>query len=63
MGTLVALRSDVPKTASFASGDELIVTQSTVLKRSNANGLVHVDVLARDCPTHAAEAKRLAEGR
>ena len=63
MGSLVALRADVPKSATIASGDDVIVTQSTVLKRSPSGNLVHLDVLARECPTHAEEAKRLTQGQ
>lgn len=61
-GSLVAIRADVPKSAPIATGDAVIVTQSTVLKRTPSVNLVHVDILARACPTHAEEAKRLAEG-
>lgn len=59
MGSLVAVRADLPADAPFARGDALVVSKSTVLKRTPTNGTVHVDMLARDCPTHADEAKRL----
>jgi hypothetical protein len=58
-GALVAVRADLPSDAPFAKGDDLVVTKAAVLKRSHDGGRVHVDLLARDCPTHAAEAKKL----
>ncbi len=61
-GSLVAVRADVPKGAPIASGDEVVVTQGTVLKRTPSATLVHIDILARACPTHADEAKRLTDG-
>ncbi len=59
-GALVAVRADLPASASFASGRALIVTKSGVLKVSHASGKLHADLLARDCPTHATEAAALA---
>ncbi len=63
-GSLVAVRADLPADAKFAQGDDLVVSKSTVLKRTHSDkGSVHIDLLARDCPTHAAEATRLAGDR
>lgn len=59
-GALVAVRSELPTSASFAGGPALIVTGSGVLRRVRTGTHVHVDLLARDCPTHAAEAAALA---
>jgi len=59
-GALVAVRADIPSGAAFASGDQLVVTKVAVLQRARDGAHVHVDLLARDCPTHAAEARKLA---
>lgn len=60
MGSLVAVRADLPASEAFAQGEPLVVTKSAVLARDRKGDAVHVDLLARDCPTHAAEAKKLA---
>ncbi len=59
-GTLVAVRTDVSPTDPIAKGAETMVTKSAVLHRARTPESVHVDVLSRDCPTHHAEAEKLA---
>ncbi|CAN5267331.1 hypothetical protein BH09MYX1_BH09MYX1_49560 [soil metagenome] len=60
MGTLVAVRGQVPAGASIAHGAEYVTTKSAVLHRAAVpgGGNVSIDLLARDCPTHKAEADR-----
>lgn len=60
MGALVAVRADVTKGDPAWSGDETIATRAEVLHRERAASSTHIDWLSRECPTHAAEAKRLA---
>lgn len=61
MGALVAIRAELSPTDAFAKGDASVVTKAAVLHRTRAPESVHVDILARDCPTHHAEAERLVE--
>lgn len=60
MGALVAVRADVKDNDPAAKGASTVVTRSAVLHREQKSADVHVDWLARDCPTHKAEAERLA---
>lgn len=60
MGALVAVRADVTKADPASSGDETIVTRAEVLHRERTGSSTHIDWLSRECPTHAAEAQRLA---
>lgn len=60
MGALVAIRADLQVTDVFARGEEIAVTKAIVLHRTRSPESVHVDELARDCPTHHAEAEKLA---
>ena len=63
-GLLVAVRLDVPATDPDAIGSPLVVSTATVLaRRGSGNGRVEITLLARDCPTHAAEVRRLLGGR
>ncbi|HEX7600741.1 MAG TPA: hypothetical protein VF316_04010, partial [Polyangiaceae bacterium] len=70
MGILVAIRAKVPPSAAFAQGPRYVVTKAAVLRRletratnesttpAPASALyTYIDVLARDCPTHHAEAQ------
>jgi hypothetical protein len=62
-GMLVAVRADLPATDAYAQGADLVVTRAEVLHRDRRPDGVHVDWLSRECPTHQAEANRLAAGR
>ena len=58
-GALVAVRADVTATDPSDRGDAFVVTTSAVLHRERSPELAHVDLIARDCPTHRAEAEKL----
>lgn len=58
-GLLVAVRADVTASDPSDRGDALVVTKSAVLHRDRKPDGAHVDLLARDCPTHHAEAEKL----
>lgn len=60
MGALVAVRADVTKSDPAWSGDETTATRAEVLHRDRKASTTHIDWLSRECPTHAAEANRLA---
>lgn len=60
MGALVAVRADVTDTDPAWSGDPTIVMRAEVLHRERAASFMHIDWISRECPTHAAEANRLA---
>lgn len=70
MGILVAIRAKVPPSARVAQGARYVVTKGAVLRRletrpTNESATpvptpapyTYIDVLARDCPTHHAEAQ------
>jgi hypothetical protein len=61
-GMLVAVRATVAATDDAATRPALETSRAVVRTRATDGGLVHVTILARDCPTHAAEAARLAAG-
>lgn len=59
-GMLVALRLDLPPDAPESDGPNLATTPGSVLSRAvETGGRVRLDLLARDCPTHAGEVARL----
>jgi len=58
-GVLVAIRAELSPNDAFARGQDTLVSKAIVLHRTRAPESVHVDELARDCPTHHAEAERL----
>jgi len=59
-GLLVAMRFRMPASAPLASGDPLVVAPDAVLHREPlGSDEVQVDVIARNCPTHAEELSRL----
>jgi hypothetical protein len=60
MGALVAVRADVTKADPAWSGDDTTATRAEVLHRDRSASVTHIDWLSRECPTHAAEANRLA---
>jgi hypothetical protein len=60
MGALVAIRADLSPNDPFARGPEIFTTKAIVLHRTRSPESIHVDELARDCPTHHAEAEKLA---
>ena len=60
-GALVAVRSDVTATDPASRGEAFVVTRSAVLHRTRKPDLSHVDLIARDCPTHRTEAEKLVE--
>ena len=72
MGILVAIRAKVPPSAAPAQGPTYVITKAAVLRRletrSTSEGpgpvpapYTYIDVLARDCPTHHAEAEGFVE--
>lgn len=61
-GLLVAMRLRMPAGAPWATGDPLEVAPDAILHRENVGpDVVQVDVIARNCPTHAEEVSRLLE--
>jgi hypothetical protein len=58
-GALVAVRADVTPADPADRGDAFVISQSAVLHRVRKPDLAHIDLIARDCPTHRAEAERL----
>lgn len=63
-GVLVAIRAVVPSDAEIASGDDLVVGTDAVLSRREVGpDRVELTYLARDCPTHRAEVRRLLASR
>jgi hypothetical protein len=60
-GALVAVRADVTASDPAEPGDAYVVTRSAVLHRIRKPDLAHVDLVARDCPTHKVEAERLVQ--
>jgi hypothetical protein len=62
-GMLVAVRAVVRADDADASHAPLEVSRGVVRTRgAGDSGTVRVTILARDCPTHHAEAERLASG-
>jgi hypothetical protein len=63
-GVLVAVRLDVPRTDPDAQGPAVDVSTASVLaRRGQADQRVEITLLARDCPTHAEEVRRLIARR
>jgi len=63
-GMLVAVRAVVSANDEAASRPELETSSAVVRVRAQGDeGTVKVTILARDCPTHAAEAARVVAGR
>jgi hypothetical protein len=64
LGALVAIRARLSPRDDAARGSPLEATASVLLARSPASdGDVDVLLVARDCPTHAAEVSALLKGR
>jgi len=62
-GLLVAIRATLPATHPLAPGPALSETAVSVLSRhENADQTVSLTILAKDCPTHAAEVRSLLRG-
>ena len=68
MGILVAVRAKVPPAVAVAQGPAYVVTKAGVLRRletrptnespgPSPTPYTYIDILARDCPTHHAEAE------
>lgn len=63
-GILVAVRMLVRASDPAAQGRSLDVSNASVLvRRLQTDGRVEVTLLARDCPTHAEEVRRLIPSR
>jgi hypothetical protein len=62
-GLLVAVRAVVEPSDSDAARPSVEASHAVVRTRQEADGAVRITILARDCPTHHAEAERLAEGK
>ena len=64
-GMLVAIRLDLPEDGPYARGPSLQTSGAAILSRMpNSFGRMQVDLLARDCPSHAEEvSRRLAQER
>jgi hypothetical protein len=63
-GVLVAVRMVVPTSDPDAQGPALDVSTASVLvRRGQTDGRVEITLLARDCPTHAEEVRRLISRR
>lgn len=60
-GALVAVRADVTATDPADKGDAFVVSRSAVLHRVRTPESAHVDLVARDCPTHRVEAEKLVQ--
>ena len=59
-GMLVAVRARIDAHDSLGSGPDFDVSPGAVLQRAPAGpGMIAVTILARDCPTHAAEVTAL----
>ncbi len=59
---LMAVRAILGMSDPSTHGAQLEVSTATVLRRTlRQDGRVELTLLARDCPTHAAEARRLIE--
>lgn len=63
-GLLVALRATVARADALARGERLQVTDGSVLLREDQGATgVQLTLIARECPTHAAEVQRLLRTR
>jgi hypothetical protein len=63
-GMLVAVRAVAPSDDPVATRAPLEISKGIVRTRAAGDGeTVKVTILARDCPTHHAEAERLATGK
>jgi hypothetical protein len=63
-GLLVAIRAILPARNPHASGAPLQVRHASVVARiKNPDRTVSLTILARDCPTHAAEVRALLGDR
>lgn len=61
---LMAVRAVLDSRDPSTHGDALEVSTATVLRRhAREDGRVELTLLARDCPSHAEEARRLITGR
>jgi hypothetical protein len=61
---LMAVRAILESRDPSTHGDALEVSTATVLRRrAREDGRVELTLLARDCPTHAEEARRLINSR
>ncbi|MBZ0116922.1 MAG: hypothetical protein K8H88_08005 [Sandaracinaceae bacterium] len=61
LGQLVALRAELSPSAPESAGPARAVTATSVLARDRRGDAVQITWLARSCPTHADEARRLVE--
>jgi len=63
-GLLVAIRATLPDANPHADGSVLEVRDASVsVREKNPDKTVSLTILARDCPTHAAEVRALLEAR
>ena len=62
-GMLVAVRAAVPADDVDAKRPKMEASRAVVRTRDVEGDHVRVMLLARDCPTHHAEAERIAEGK
>jgi len=58
-GALVAVRADVAPSDPADRGDAFEISKFAVLHRVRLADHAHIDLVARDCPTHRAEAEKL----
>lgn len=61
LGLLVALRLRTAPSAPPSEGPPMVLTDLSVLTRETTSEEVSITWLARACPTHAAEVRRLVE--
>jgi hypothetical protein len=61
MGSLVAIIAHVPSDAAIAKGPTYALTKGSVMKRESSGAATTITVLARDCPTHKAQAEKLVD--
>lgn len=62
MGSLVAITAKIPEASAFAKGPPFVITKRSALKRSPSTaGLVDVELLARDCPTHRSRSEAIVD--
>jgi len=60
-GMLVAVRANLASRDPDAAGPSLVTTKNALVARKTAQG-VDYTLMARDCPTHREEEKRLLQG-
>jgi hypothetical protein len=59
-GLLVAIRAELAPEDPWADGEGVAITESAVREMTvQAGGRVHMALIARNCPTHADEVRRL----